>query len=176
MMLTKIVVGVFVLILVFYALLLIPIKRNGRLPTTDPCLLIFNHPLPYVDVVVADKFVRCQTFKNPTYILVKYPESILHTLFTFPMSKSTMTMPVHWKSGTTEKLSQKIGNGNNIAAFYASCSKMHGLFWAMLSTNVSTYTIRIQKNIFHVERVEYNRDMSVAQIRAIVRRQLGYSP
>jgi len=90
------------------------------------------------------------------------------------MSNDTITMPAHAKKKTTDKIVQQLKNGNNVAAFYARHKQQHGLFWAMLDTNIPTYTVRIENTSWHVEPVEYDKDMDVAQIRAVVRRQLGY--
>jgi hypothetical protein len=149
---------------------------DGSFLVTDPCLLIFNHPRPYFDVALADLFIRRLSLKNSTHIVVNYPHSIAHTVFTLPMSKHTITMPVHARNKTTEKIAHTLRDGSNVAAFYADYNQGHGLFWAMLDTNVPTYTVRINKTICHVERVQYEQNMNVTQIRAIVRRQLGYEP
>lgn len=171
----KLLLGLLVLILVAYAFLnSIPISTVGASLPTDPCLVIFNHPFPYVDVAIADTFIRRQRRTQPTHILVEYPHSIAHQIFTFAMSNDTITMPAHAKNRTTDKVVQQLKNGNNVAAFYARHKQQHGLFWAMLETNIPTYTVRIEKTIWYVEPVEYDADMNVAQIRTVVRRQLGY--
>ena len=54
----KLLLGTLVLIFVAYAMLnSISIRTVGASLPTDPCLVIFNNPFPYVDVAIADTFI-----------------------------------------------------------------------------------------------------------------------
>ena len=165
-------VVVIILILILY--IPIPYKIYGPpILTNKPCFIIFNHPMPYVDVSFADKFLRKQNFSKSVYILVKYPHSIAHSVYILPLSGATNTLPVKGR-GTTLKMIERIEHGHTVAAFYTKMQTGYGIFWAILETQVPCFTVRIDKNTFHIERLFYDRDTSVDDLRNIVRSRFGY--
>jgi hypothetical protein len=146
---------------------LFALDMRGSFPSESGTLVIFSHQNHYVDVLLVDTYVRRRAYDKPTHLLVGYPHSIVHWLFTAYKSNATQTIVAVTGTGTTQKIIDKLMMGETVIAFLEPGNRGRGLAWALKVTDVPCYVGRLTSGVLKpsvVEPLLYRKDMSAEEL------------
>lgn len=173
-LLIKIVAGILGVVVMTVLCPLVPLQTLGTHLPDIPCLVVCNHPLAPLDVATVDRYIRQQCFQIPTEVLVRAPWSLGHRLLTILQTPATRTLETTPRSGTTQRIADRLQDGVRVVAFLGTHNRQQGLAWALKQTGVPCFAVRLDRlHKFHIYRLRYRRTQSARAISARLRTLTG---
>ena len=152
----------------------VPLQTLGTPLPDIPCLVVCNHPLAPLDVAIVDRYIRQQCFQIPTEVLVRTPWSLGHRFLTALQTPATRTLETAPRSGTTQRIVDRLRDGVRVVAFLGTHNRQQGLAWALKQTGVPCFAVRLEElHKFHITLLPYRRTQSARVISARLRTLTG---